>query len=194
MGKLVLHLPELRRLTLRGFGWVAGDLEITRHSFREAAKLEYFSTNTPATVSLTRDCFTGVTALATLRLEACRLSSIPSALTALSGSLTSLALPNNDDLQLSHYDTQVLLALPKLQKLDLRKAHCVSSMRDRETVVTVSPAFKRAGEIVVSCLAYDPPLWSQRSLQQLVELPNAYLALHGHTLALQVYDENERRG
>ncbi len=166
-------------------------MEISRHSFREAAKLEYLSTNTPASVSLTRDCFAGLTALATLRLEACGLSNIPEALTALSGSLTYLALPNNDDLQVPDYDIRILLALPTLQKLDLRKSRCISSMQNVRTVVDVSPAFKRAAETVAASLHYDPPLWSQRSLQQLVDLPNAFLARHGHTLALQIYQESE---
>ena len=188
MGKLVLHLPELRRLTLRGSGGSLGDLEITRHSFREAAKLEYFSTNTPASVTLTRDCFTGVTALATLRLESCGLRNIPDALTALSGSLTLLALPNNHDLQLPDYDTKKVLALAKLQKLDLRKSLCVSTIRGPD----LSPNFTRAAQVVATSLHYDPPLWSQRSLQQLVDLPNAFLAQHGHTLALQIYQDNER--
>jgi len=52
---------------------------------------------------------------------ACGLASIPSALTALSGSLTTLALPYNDDLQLAEDDVVTLLALRKLQNLDLRK-------------------------------------------------------------------------
>ena len=36
-------------------------------------------------------------------------------------------------------------------------------------------------------LHYGPALWSQRSLQLLVALPNIFLARHGHALSLRLY-------
>lgn len=82
---------------------------------------------------LTLDCFAGLSALSSLELEACGLASIPIALTALEGSLTSLAVPFNNDLQLAHEDVEILLTLRKLRRLDLRK-WCVRSTMTRAAV------------------------------------------------------------
>ncbi len=95
---------------------------MTEDSLQEFAKLEYLAVRPQHHVlCITRGCYMRLTALATLRLEACGLTGIPSALTALGGSLTTLALPLNDELQLADHDIVTLLALRKLQNLDLRK-------------------------------------------------------------------------
>ena len=129
-----------------------------------------------------------LTALATLQLEACGLTSIPAALAALAGSLTSLALSHNDDLQLANDDIVTLLALGKLQNLDLRKSH-VRKMNHRPVCPMEAEFLKEyeeAAETVAAFLQYRPPLWSPDSLQHLVNLPSAFRVHHGRTLALQV--------
>jgi len=125
------------------------------------------------------DCFAGVPALATVELSSCGLASVPAALTALAGSLTSLAMPHNGDLQLAHGDAATLLALRKLRHLDLRKSsfeNALSYMASRR---------------VVEELHFEPALWTARSLQHLVTLPDAFRAQHGHALDLLMYEEEE---
>ena len=160
---LRVHLPALRQLKISGYFKVgAGKLSIDRDSLSDAARLETLIIKHPGAVTLTPDSFTGLTALATLKLKSCGLARIPSAVAALAGSLTSLSLPLNDSLQLKHDDNIALLALPELQTLDLRK-----------TGYTM----------------YDT--WSLRSMQRLVRLPDAFFDRHEHALDIRLIETFE---
>ena len=174
-----LHLPKLRHLRIGGFSLTRAKLRLDRDSFSEAPRLEVLSLVGPGAVMLMPDCFAGLTALATLTLHRCGLSAIPTAVTALANSLTSLMLPFNDGLQLADDDITVLLALSKLQTLDLRKQSLLS-LPDNPTAVAVS-----------AHLHYVPAPWSECSLKRLVRLPSAFIAKHGRAIALEVHVEPE---
>ncbi len=171
-GSLRLHLPNLRLVTIYGLRSKGGRLHIDRDSFQEAAKLESLALYNPGNrVTMQPDCFAGLTALASIELQKCGLTEVPSALTALDGSLTSLMLKNNDDLQLTDDGFTTLLGLRKLRCVNLQKSSFKSAFRDGEVAVA------RAGK---AHLHYDPPLWSLRSMQNLVRLPRVFLLAHGH--------------
>ena len=178
---LRMHLPQLRHLELVGVEEIQhtpAGLCLDRSSLQETAKLESLALKYPGpVVTLQPDCFTGLTALASLELSACGLASIPSAVTALVDSLTSLALPCNDGLQLADDDIATLLALQKLRQLDLQKSPFGEAFEDVDTDLA---------NAVESHLRYEPVLWSQRSFQRLVQLPGAFLAQHGHVPVLKV--------
>ena len=173
-GAIRLHLPSLHRLKICGLVPTHGSLRFDWDSFLEAFQLESLSLDMYATVTWLPDCLTGLTRLATLQLMQCGLSKIPTALTALRASLTSLALPFNDKLQLANGDIAVLLTLRRLQALDLRKWALKDPLDNAEAVALNAK------------LQYEPAPWSLRSLQHLVTLPNSFHAQHGHVLALQM--------
>ena len=176
-GHLRLQLPALRRANIVGYrrtNITHGRLVCDQDSFSETEQLESLRLQEHGTVVLMSNCLVALTVLATLELESCGLANIPAAVIALEGSLTSLALPFNPDLQLAHSDIATLLALRKLRKLDLRKILSGSQLNG---------ALARA---VKAKLRYSPSLWSVGSLQHLLNLPNAFSARHGHALAVQV--------
>ncbi len=156
-----------------------GTLRVDRDSFAEAPQLEDLSLSALGAVTLMPDALTGLTTLARLELEFCGLICIPTSLTALSGSLTSLAMPYNNEMQLTKSDVTTLLALQKLQTLELQKAPMEAVVNNATTA------------LVTAQLHYHPALWSPRSLQHLVALPNMFLAQHGHALALRVYCDDD---
>jgi len=122
-GLLRLSLPALRQATLCG-NWdrsTLGTLRVDRGSFAEAPQLEYLVLSALGAMTLMPDAFAGLTALARLDLSSCGLTCVPTAVTALSGSLKSLAMPYNNELQLTSSDVRTLLTLRKLQTLDLQK-------------------------------------------------------------------------
>ncbi len=88
-------------------------------------------------------------------------------------------MPYNNELQLTNNDVRTLLALRKLQTLDLHK-------EPLEAKVTGATAASLTAE-----LHYQPVLWSQRSLRHLVALPNIFRAQHGRALALHVYHDDD---
>lgn len=145
-----------------------------RSSF-SAAQPERISIN-QIRLSLTTGCFGGMTALAMLKLNKCGLTTVPAALTALAGSLTSLELRHNDDLQLADDDVTVLLALGKLQKLNLQKL-CHEVPTEAANLVAGALIAQDGSGLV---------LWTQRSVQLLEELSATFLMQHGRALALQV--------
>jgi len=170
-GCVRLHLPALRRAT---FSSRQSKLRFSRESFVKPAKLESLSLYGLAVVTFQPGCFRGMTALASLKLETCGLASIPAALSGLRASLTHLALPENDALQVEDDDIATVLALRKLQMLDLRKS-------------PVGRVLTGAAETAVTTqLHYEPAPWTLRSMQYLVDLPNAFRAQHGHVLSLQL--------
>ena len=154
-------------------------LELDSESFLETPELTSLSFHCMKPLSLMPDCLTGLTALA--RLSVCRggLVSIPHALTALSDSLTLLGLRWNDALQLAHQDVTVLMALRKLQTLDLVK----SVVDDMEYF---PDAANQAGRELAGQLDFTPSLWTRRSEQHFAQLPASFLVEHGHTLALRL--------
>ena len=164
-GLLRLDLPSLRRLDISWRYGLSGRLRIDRESFAVAAGLKSLSLVAHMPIALMPDCFTRLTALSTLKLGGCGLIKLPTALTALESSLTSLSLPWNNDLQLGRADVAILVALRKLQYLDLRKffLQWVFKSINLEAV-----------DAVISHLRYEPGLWSHRSLQHLVDLPGAF--------------------
>lgn len=178
---LSMHLPQLRRLEIIGVEeplHTPAGLRLDRDSLQEAAKLEYLTLKYPGTpVTLQPDTFTGLTALVSLELMECGLVSIPPAVTALIGSLTSLALPYNNDLQLADDDIATLLSLQCLRQLNLRKSSFTTAFRNGDIATA---------EAAKAHLHYEPPLWSPRSLHHLVQLPGSFLAYHGHVPAMQV--------
>ena len=174
---LLVQMPALRRASITVCGCCHSDsvLRIEQGSFVGAAKLESLVLSGPANVTLMTDSFSMLAELTTVELEACGLSSIPAALTALSGSLTRLALPRNHALQVADEDIKTFLALPQLQMLDLRK-------RAPQAAVTYEGL--RMTELAP---------WSMRSLQRLCNLQATYHAQHGRLVALEMYYEDEEK-
>jgi len=179
-GVLRLHLPELQRSSIWRTYLASGTLRIDADSFRVSSKLQALSLDRGGTVLLSPDSFSRLSALAMLKLDTCGLIGIPAAVTALAGSLTSLALADNDDLQLTSDGCTHLLALKKLTTLDLQKSG-------------MDAALHRAGvtapHAVLAHLNETANPWSPQSLQHLVELPGAFLAQNGHSLALTMFKE-----
>ncbi len=174
---LQLHLPALRRASIHGDCVASGKLRLDRDSLQGASNLNSLSLETWELVTLLPDCLAGLPALATVELMLCGLVSVPAALTALNGILTSLALSWNDGLQLTDDDVTRLLTLRKLRHLDLRKSFFDDAINYRVAAATVE------------ALHYEPALWTTRSLQCLVALPCAFLTQHGHALEMQVHQE-----
>ena len=173
-GTLHLHLPALRRLDIAGLRQ-RGRLRLDRDSLLEASQLEFLSLEALEAATLMPDCLTGLTALATLELKGCGLVLIPTALTALQGSLTRLALPFNDNLQLAESDFAILLTLRKLRMLDMQK-YSLTEPLDNMAAVALSAHVR-----------YVPAPWSERSLQHLVTLQSAFQSKHRIVLALDVH-------
>ena len=138
---LLLRLPGLRCVALHGFFYTKGSLQISRDSFQKAPKLETLSVNRFEEVILTSDAFAGLTALATVELDGCGLSAIPPALSALSASLTRLALPHNDSLHHGDGDIKTLLTLAKLRKLELQGSAPLNR-RSMQTLLNLENAFR----------------------------------------------------
>ena len=145
-------------------------LRIDRDSFAGAAKLEFLSLDKFATVKLMPDCVSGLVGLATLELKGCGLTSIPAALTALSGSLTRLALPRNQALQVSDEDVKTILILQQLKLLDLPE-YAPQAAETYDHLTELAP-------------------WSLRSLQHLHDLQAAYHAQHGRLVVLKFCRED----
>ncbi len=173
-GTLRLHLPALRRLNVAGLR-NSGRLRLDRDSLLEASQLEFLSLEALEAVTMMPDCLTGLTALAALELKGCGLVLIPTALTALQGSLTRLALPFNDNLQLAESDFAILLTLRKLRMLDMQK-YSLTDPLDNAAAVALSAHVR-----------YVPAPWSERSLQHLVTLQSAFQSKHRIVLALNVH-------
>jgi len=131
----------------------------------------------PGPVRLAPECFTGLTALMSLKLQECGLINIPPALAALGGSLTSLELPLNNGLQLADDDFTALLALQKLRKLNLHKSSLSESYDSGDRALASAAQ---------AHLQFVPALWSSCSLKHLVRLPGAFLKGHGHELDLEM--------
>jgi len=178
-GLLRLHLPALRHASIGAQEWEGTRLTVDRDSFQSASKLTSLMFESQKPLSLTADCFTGLKALASLKIYDGDLVSIPPALTALEDSLTRLELPYNDALQLADEDLMVLLALRKLQIVDLIKS-------DLEDTENLTVAARQAARVVTAQLQYGPSVWTSQSLQYVAELPVAFLEEHGRRLALRV--------
>ena len=175
---LRLCLPKLQRLYIFGCQQVSGTLRIDRDSLPGNGKLQALSLHRTGTVIFMPDSFTRLTALATLTLTKCGLVHIQAAVTGLAGSLTALSLPYNDGLQLAADDCVLLLTLKKLRALDLQKS-CTSLALSRAGLAASPAASEHSND--------HASMWSPRSLQHLVKLPGAFLAQHGHALALTTF-------
>ena len=187
-GTLLLSLPAPQRAAVVSYQWdhpsphsSRGTLHVDRNSCSETTQA--LSLSIAKNLTLTVDCLTGLPALAALELDQCSLTSVPTVVTALAYSLTDLARPYNDALQLADGDIATLLALQKLRQLDLRK----NAFED----ILLNGDLGQAAAAVEEHLQYDLPLWSRRSLQHLVDLPNAFRAQHGHALTLRMEDLEE---
>jgi len=168
-GALRLQLPALQHATITAsHAWQFGSLNVHWESFEHAANLQTLSFRGISPVSLQADCFSGLRALATVEFAACGLAAIPVALTALGDSLTRLALPSNDALQLDSGGVSILLTLRKL-RLDLWKPH------QRGTY---------------GAMAGEPLNWSACSLHHLVNLRPAFQEAHAHMPAVRVTDDD----
>jgi len=162
---LRIYLPALRSAHIFALGRNTGRLQLDKDSLSAAPQLELLCL-CHVTVTMTPDCFTGLTALATLDLIDCSLTTIPPALTALAGSLTSLMLPFNDGFQLDPDAAKRVLALGKLRELDLRTKEYVFEPQDGSA-------------------------WKLYSLQGVVELLEAFLLQHGHWLAIRLHRDTD---
>lgn len=166
-----MQLPALRRLALYGerSRRTGGRLHLDRRSFLDPGKLESLTLMwfDPRGVTLAPDLFPALTALAALELRACALASIPAALAALAGTLTRLALPFNDNLQLEHDDVATLLELRNLRTLDLRK-HLLDESLGLDAT-HVDEVLSAAREVTAH-LHYEPVLWSSLSMQYITDL------------------------
>ncbi len=170
----------------------AATLTLDADSFRSAAQLTSLAFTSARRLVLMPDCLMGLTALVRLTIYDCGLASIPSALEALGGSLTRLALPYNDAMQLAHNDVTVLLALRRLRMLDLRKTNALDLLDDNEDL---EQAAGQVANAVVAKLHFEPSTWSNLHVQQFAELAASFALEHGRKLALQtawtVTDEAE---
>jgi len=177
-----LHLPALRRASIRMCHAANGGLRLDRDSFCGVTQLEAltFDMYHHQGITLLPDCLAGLPSLATVELARCNLASIPAALTALSGSLRSLSLPWNYALKLTSVDVKTVLALRELRYLDLQKG----SFRDDDDVLS-----HRAADAVISELGCEPALWTTRSVQHLCELRSSFLAQHSRELNLELDEE-----
>lgn len=164
---LRIHLPELRAMDLKWCSWRgAGDgLTLDQRTFRDAGKLEALSlqqlVDTPKTVTLTSWCLAPLTMLKDLKLAGCGLTGVPPAVAELSASLTSLSLEHNVDLQLCETDIGTLLELRCLKELDVHKVY----EDDPDTA----------------------NLWSNDSIQVLIDLPGRFMTQHGAAPAVIFY-------
>ena len=158
---LRLHLPELRamELTWCNVNWLgAGDgLALDNETFRKTGKLEVLGfhqlAEAPKLVTLTPQCLAPLKMLKELKLADCGLTGVPPAVAVLSASLTSLSLEHNVDLQLCETDIGTLLELRLLMELDVHKVY----EDDPDTA----------------------ELWSNDSIQLLIDLPGMFMAQHG---------------
>ena len=151
---LRLHLPELRQLALSWHHWQPGMLD--DEAFRQTSKLEDLSVSTamlgePTALTLAPRCFARLTGLKDLTLANCGLTGVPSAVGALSDSLTSLSLEGNYDLELGEADVNMLLRLRRLRQLDVCKDDCDD----------------------------EDHRWNNSSIQALIDLPGRWVAQHG---------------
>lgn len=96
-----------------------------------------------------------LTGLKDLTLANCGLTGVPPAVSLLGGSLTSLSLAGNCDLQLGAVDVSTLLRLRCLRNLNVQKY------------------------IPPSDLPGTAKLWSNSSIQALVSLPGKFIEEHG---------------
>ena len=138
--------------------WNASSLLLDDDTFQEAGKLRIMLLGQnlseyprATTLTLSLRCLAPLTALKTLILENCALDGVPPAVTLVGGSLTMLSLVNNRDLQLCEADMNILLDLLCLKKLDVRKS-----------------IFKKTAN-----------LWTESSIQVLLNLPGKAMAKHG---------------
>jgi len=161
----------------------AATLRLEPDSFRNAAQLTSLAFTSARQLMLTADCLVGLTTLARLSIYDCGLVSIPPALEALGGSLTRLALLYNNALELTHGDVKVLLALHKLRTLDLRKDNLLDYIEESDDLRDVAYEAARA---VQAKLHFTPSVWSNCSMQHLMELSAAYYAEHGRVLDARV--------
>ena len=167
---LRLYLPELRRMELHWRHWPAGGNHqnqlLDEETFKHTNKLEMLSlgntplADDPASVVLAQQCLLPLTALKDLTLANCGLDGVPSAVTALSASLTYLNLPENLGFEVSRKDVDLLLHLRHLRKLDVHKSDF-----DDDT----------------------PEHWSTSSIQALIDLPGRFLAQLGVIPAVVVF-------
>ena len=157
-------------------------LEVDADSFPHAAQLTSLAFTRARPLVLTPGCLTGLTALARLTVYDCGLAGVPAAVGALGGSLTRLALPFNDELQLTHDGVAVLLALRHLQTLDLRKTDVLDLLDGDEDL---EQAACQVADAVTAKLHFDPSTWSDYSVQQIAELAASFALEHGRKLAIQ---------
>lgn len=143
-------------------------------SFQHTAQLMCLSFAGTRPLVLMPDSLAGLTALARLTIRDGGLVSVPAALEALGGSLTRLALPWNDGLQLEHQDVVVLLTLRQLRTLDLRKSDLEDVVEQLEDLTDPDTA-DEAVQMVTDTVGCVPSVWSNRSLQHLMELPVSFL-------------------
>jgi len=176
-GLLRLHLPALESAEIESHtmdrDW--GPLQVDKDSLRACPELTSLSFSSIKPVTFQPDCFSGGMALAKLTCFDCDLVSIPSALKALEGSLSQLALPKNIDLQLARKDVKILLALPKLEILDMMKPDL--DFPDGQTQAAIA-----ATQALLPELNFVPTVWSSLSMQNLTWLAGRFAKKHGHPL------------
>jgi len=157
---LRLHLPELRYLELKWCNWweAGRGLTLDRETFGGTGKLEVLSLhqleNSLEIVTFAPQCLAPLTVLKELTLANCGLCGVPPAVTVLGATLTYLGLEHNCNLQLCGTDMSSLMALRCLRKLDVHKDDVTYSTNDAR-------------------------LWSNDSIQSLIDLPSMFTARHG---------------
>jgi len=156
-----LHTPELRNAELDFRTDERITVTVDEHSFVDADRLErlvlqHWHKASALTVVLAPQSLAPLTALKELCLSHCGLTGVPCAVVALSDSLTSLILLENFGLRLRRADTDRLLKLRRLRKLDVSKHNCLP-----------------AGA------ANSLQTWDEISIQLLINLPSAFLTQHG---------------
>ena len=159
-GALRLALPELRRMELY---WNKSSLLLDDDTFNDADKLRVLLVGQhlnqhPRTTTLTLSArsLAPLIALKTLILQNCALDGVPPAVALVGASLSTLSLVNNRNLQLGEADRNVLLDLRCLRKLDVRKSTSKKTSN----------------------------LWTESSIQVLIDLPGKAKAKHNVSLVV----------
>ena len=158
---LRLHTPELRIAELQFHSDETSTVRIDQHSFADADRLERLSMrrwkdSSNVTVVLAPQSLAPLTALKDLCLSHCGLTGVPVAVVALSDSLTKLELRENPGLRLRKDDSDRLLKLRCLRKLDVSKHNCLPDGAE-DSLQT----------------------WDEISIQLLINFPDAFLTQHG---------------
>ena len=169
-------LPELRSATIYG-----GDpdmplnLRIDGSSFQGALQLQNLDVENDQGLQLQRGSLQYLSALTSLRLVQCGLSSVPADVALLGGTLRVLDLCHNEDMQVDAIAANNILQCSFLEDIYLFK-HSMVQWADS------LGNHWQAIEQRMAQVGYTPAQYSMDSVNQMVKLPDAFNMRHGRRL------------